>query len=127
MVSKRLYYSSEDLPSNGSRVYVIGKSPEGPIKVGIAINPRKRVMELECANGIRFPAIWISPVCLNAGRVEILLHARMDRYRLVGEWFTIPFYIAVGMAAQCKYERVSRYARVRALAEIAARLKPIQG
>ena len=79
---------------------------------------------MECANGERFPAIWISPLCRNYSRVEELLHERMGKYRAVGEWFRVPFPMALSMALACKYDAVSKYERVRVLGAVASDVKP---
>lgn len=127
LASGRLYTNSDELPNNkhrrAGRLYVIEKV-SGLIKVGIAMNARKRAMELECANGERFRQFWVSPMCFNFAAVEANLHDRMKRYRAIGEWFNVPFAVVVGMARQCSYDRLSRYAEVRALAAAAAMIKP---
>ena len=76
-------------------VYVAAKDGNGPVKVGIATNARRRVMELENAGGQRFPLIWVSDVCATFTDIERQAHAYMRPARLVGEWFDVSFDFAI--------------------------------
>lgn len=78
-------------------VYVAAKKGDGPIKVGMATNARRRLQDLENANGQRFPLIWISPACTDFRAVEQLVHQHMRPARLLGEWFDMPFDLAILM------------------------------
>ena len=79
-------------------VYVIAKSGDGPIKAGFATNPKKRVQGLETMNGHRFRLIWISDQTARFKAIEKLLHQHMRPMRLVGEWFDVPFDLAITIA-----------------------------
>jgi hypothetical protein len=63
--------------------------PGGPIKIGRAFEPKRRIdnLQLGCPYKLRLIAkIW----CGNeAERVEADLHARLKEHRMRGEWFTV--------------------------------------
>lgn len=89
------YAKSTDLPSDEDPgygyLYVIGKAETGPCKIGIAVNARRRIAALENANGMRFPCLWLSPLCANYKELEGLCHERLNQWRQIGEWFDVTF------------------------------------
>lgn len=108
MATITIYRDSSRLPfitkSDRGFVYVVSKTADqGPCKVGIASNPRKRVFELENMNGHRFPRIWISAQCSNFAAIEQALHEQLKSSRMIGEWFNMSFYYVAHTAAVMKY------------------------
>lgn len=85
-------------------VYVVGKHEHGPTKIGITTNARKRVIDLENANGERFRHIWVSDRCSNFAAIEKQLHEKFSKYRTVGEWFFMPFALGMDAAAECQFD-----------------------
>lgn len=100
-------------------LYVVATSRAGPVKVGIAVDPKRRVRTLECAIGARLRMVWVSPPCAAARDVEALAHRRMAEHRTVGEWFNLPFDEAVGIAKSLTGRKLSRRARVSVEAGVA--------
>ena len=101
--------SSDQLPTQADSgygyLYIIGRSPEGPVKIGISINPRKRVKDLESAGGAKIKLIWLSPLCSNFLAIETDLHERLQDFRMHGEWFDVPFQPLVEYGERIKYKR----------------------
>jgi hypothetical protein len=125
----KILKTSDELPTSAhpgmGYVYVLGRHEDGPVKVGVSVYPRKRVKELECANGGVFRLIWLSPECWNYPTIEAYLHDRMRSYRTHGEWFTVPFHLTVQMAEDMKYRRQPYKQRLAELAKAAEKVKPI--
>lgn len=65
-------------------LYFIG-AKEGPIKIGIAMNPAKRLKQLQTAYPHKLEILAILP---GGARQECAYHARFAAHRLHGEWFT---------------------------------------
>lgn len=128
-VYPKTYNRSDDMPNDEydglGYVYIIGRSQTGPVKVGISRNARKRVKELECAGGERFSFIWVSSQCFNYIQREKDLHEHMKDFRSVGEWFKVPFHIAVQVARLYSYKGLSRFKRVEALRDAANKVRPV--
>lgn len=55
---------------------------DGPIKIGKAVRPRKRLRALQCGN-----AYLLTLVAVVEGDIECLLHRLCETHRLRGEWF----------------------------------------
>jgi hypothetical protein len=106
-------------------VYVIGKSADGPVKLGIAANARKRIKEIETMNGEKFGFIWVSPLASNYAEIESSAHERMRKFRGHGEWFNLPFQIGVRVAMDYDYRKFSFLRERRKLAIVANSVRPI--
>lgn len=65
-------------------VYFIGEMPDGPIKIGIGIDPEARLETLQTGNPRSLVLLGGMPGGINAERI---LHARFMAQRLRGEWF----------------------------------------
>src|SRR5450631_1567007 len=81
---------SRDLGLRGRvlRIYIIRSEP-GPIKIGIAGNPRKRLATLRTASPYQLFLDYEATVIGNAKRLEERAHDALRRHRLCGEWFSI--------------------------------------
>jgi hypothetical protein len=60
------------------------QADDGPVKIGKSFDPRKRLRDLQLANGRR---IKLRAVLENKGDLELAVHARLKQFRLIGEWF----------------------------------------
>lgn len=69
-------------------VYAI-RSEQGPIKIGIASDPAKRLTQLQNGNPSNLALIgYTDPFCEWSARLhEKLCHAYCAQYRIRGEWF----------------------------------------
>lgn len=70
------------------KVYVI-QHELGPVKIGIAEEPRKRLSEIQVSCPFELH-IKKTRAPRNARRVERLLHDVFNQYHMRGEWFDIP-------------------------------------
>jgi hypothetical protein len=66
------------------RVYFIQAKLGGPVKIGFALDPRRRMRELQTANP--FPLALVAYVAGDT-TLERELHERLDELRAHGEWF----------------------------------------
>ena len=76
-----------------SFVYCIqerGRDAYGPVKVGIARDPRQRLDNLQVGNPVKLAIFGcIGPFTdKEAHRIEVELHMDMARHRIRGEWFS---------------------------------------
>ena len=97
---REIYLSSsaipaETAPDGWAYVYVAAKAGFGPIKIGVAINVRRRITDLENANGQRFPLVWMSGAYQNFREIEGSAHSCLRPARLIGEWFDVDFDFAI--------------------------------
>jgi len=78
----------DDTP--GDKVYVIAAHENGPAKIGVSIDMRDRLMNLQ--NGshqkLKVYSVWQGRTA-NAYRAEKAAHAEFHNRRLAGEWFDI--------------------------------------
>jgi hypothetical protein len=71
-------------------LYVIGASRSGPLKLGISVNPDRRVNELQTGHAARLQVYHQEPVAPEKARVfESLLHKNLNHRRTHGEWFDV--------------------------------------
>ena len=78
-------------------LYII-KSEEGPVKIGISIDPKERIRALSATSGRGIIQSFISPVLPHSDQLERSLHAHFALARTYGEWFNIEFDDAVRAA-----------------------------
>lgn len=69
-------------------VYVIGPDVKGPVKIGIANNPKYRLAKLQTGFPENLYLYW-SSVYDNAKAMEASVHNALNAQRLNGEWFDI--------------------------------------
>ncbi|MEV5929930.1 GIY-YIG nuclease family protein [Streptomyces cellulosae] len=67
-------------------VYLIGSEDFRPVKIGTG-NPARRVSEFQTGNPFPLVVLWQMP---GDERLEQLLHARFEPFRVTGEWFDFP-------------------------------------
>lgn len=76
--------------SNGYHsVYIIECEREGPIKIGIATDPRKRFETIQCCNffGLNLARHWWLAGKPIAQRIEAAFKERFSDLKIRGEWF----------------------------------------
>jgi len=86
----------DDIPTVNSHrenglgfVYII-ESKYG-VKIGTAINPKRRIKQLQNASGAEFTRISLSPQCSVFKNIEKQLHKTFVCFRKIGEWFDIDY------------------------------------
>lgn len=67
-------------------VYAIREVGTGNVKLGISRNPENRVSELQTGNSNQLELVGCKQV--KSFRDERLLHRKMNKYHIHGEWFT---------------------------------------
>lgn len=73
-------------------VYVIRAAESGRIKIGIAENPTKRLLEMQVGSPEYLELIGVAA---GGRRLEIRLHAELHRDRVHGEWFEFSDHVAL--------------------------------
>ncbi len=78
--------SVEPNSASYSFVYFIQQGADGPVKIGIAANPEKRLRQLQSGNPDR---LYVRAIVRTAepDRLEKDLHGRFGQHRMGGEWF----------------------------------------
>lgn len=71
-------------PSRGQAVYFIGAGADGPVKIGLAVNPAARLSAVQVFNHERLVLLGTA---LGGRAQETAYHARFAAHRLHGEWF----------------------------------------
>lgn len=77
-------------------VYVIGSAGH-PVKIGIAINPERRLKALQtgCPHRLRLYTAVAVPEGCRARAVELACHKELVDHQTTGEWFDISAYEAL--------------------------------
>lgn len=73
-----------DFDSEEYLVYLI-RAGDGPIKIGVAIDPQKRLSEIQVGNPLKLELLASVPGDQNTER---LLHRKFSAHRMSGEWFS---------------------------------------
>lgn len=73
-------------------VYVIRAMESDRIKIGIAENPTRRLLELQIGSPEHLELIGTAA---GGRRLEVRLHAELHRDRLHGEWFEFSDHVAL--------------------------------
>ena len=68
----------------GTFIYFIQMGYVGPIKIGLAKDPEKRVTALQVSSPYALRLIYATPGGANTERE---IHREYNRYRIRGEWF----------------------------------------
>ena len=63
-----------------SHLYIV-KSKHGLIKIGRSACPKRRISEIAKATGTPVIKQYLSPLCLNAHKIERHLHKHFSKYR----------------------------------------------
>lgn len=77
-------YPMACLESSPSALYFIQPVGGGPIKIGIALNPRRRLSQLNVSS---FRRLGLLAVVQGAADREVRIHEALAPHRLNGEWF----------------------------------------
>lgn len=73
-------------------IYVIASHGEGPVKIGVANNPPKRLRLFQCGNADVLHLEYAEPVEGNAYTLEAMVHKSFElrrRQNTVQEWFDV--------------------------------------
>lgn len=81
-------------------VYLI-RGNDGRYKIGIANNPRKRILQLQTGNSDELTLIESYP-SENARKIETALHAQYSHNKTIGEWFDLSITEEVQFMDRCK-------------------------
>ena len=84
------YFEDEPFEEPLGHVYCI-KNSAGIVKIGISIHPENRLKQLQNSGGFVAEDKFISVQCNTYKVIEKHLHELFKPYRVVGEWFNIPF------------------------------------
>ena len=75
-------------------VYILEKN-ENSIKIGVSKNVEKRIKSLEKSGGFTRKRVVCFGKIKNGYEVETKSHKKLSDYRTNGEWFNVPFELAV--------------------------------
>ena len=72
-------------------LYLIGyrEADINHIKIGIAVDPARRLRQLQTGNAHRLAVLRLIDSPVNAKRMERALHRQFKEYRTSGEWFAL--------------------------------------
>ena len=70
-------------------IYLIRNDDTKALKIGIGINPSKRIKQLQTGSSAKLTLIYEREINY-ASKVERNLHIDYKDYRLEGEWFDLP-------------------------------------
>lgn len=59
------------------------------VKIGVAKDVQKRILQLQTGAGVELELIYQSMVCSNAFSIERDVHAHFEDKRTFGEWFKV--------------------------------------
>lgn len=93
---------------NGGYVYVL-LANDNTVKIGVTMNPYKRISQIETASGKEIVDWFISEPCLNYTAIESKLHRYFSDARLKGEWFNIKYNDAIKELKNMNFESVDYY------------------
>lgn len=71
-------------PPPNFQLYFIQRGETGPIKIGVAVDPMKRLLELQTGNAEKLRLLGAVP---GSRKLEAKLHRHFRLLRLEGEWF----------------------------------------
>lgn len=75
------------------KLYVVGSSPRGPLKLGRAGDPYKRLAELQVGNPLELKVLAIGNVSpfirWSSREAEALCHKALKPRHIRGEWFDV--------------------------------------
>jgi hypothetical protein len=80
----RIHGSTQPILAGKETIYAIREGSKGPIKIGIAVDPSKRLGNLQHGNPRTLKVIATRQ---GTTRDEATIHQRLKEHRLVGEWF----------------------------------------
>tara|TARA_B100000035_G_scaffold269211_1_gene242999 strand:- start:370 stop:675 length:306 start_codon:yes stop_codon:yes gene_type:complete len=86
---------------NKDSLYIIQSDVTGMIKIGRSKDPQKRLKQLQTGNPNKLKLIVEFK---EQGWKEKILHEKLNKYRLEGEWFS---YDCVGSIPDSMYEQIT--------------------
>lgn len=96
-------------PKGKTWIYFIRSGEDGPVKIGRAKDPRKRLMRLQTGSS---DDLVLETAMLGGPEIEKKLHKAFRRHRIHGEWFRPCVELSRLMAAARKAEAEMREKRL---------------
>lgn len=103
---------------SGGYVYVIDGG-SGLVKVGRSLSPQTRINGIASSGGFKIQRQWVSPAVAYHSKLELKSHEELAQYRVLGEWFSCSFEMAVATVTRL----VPEFAECDEEAEAKARLQ----
>jgi Rha family phage regulatory protein len=99
--------------NNGNRqfVYVLKNPLNETVKIGVAQDVQKRIVQLQTGAGVELELVYQSMVCSNAFSIERDVHAHFEKYRTFGEWFKVSPTEVIDYLENQRYVLKSEYAK----------------
>jgi hypothetical protein len=88
----------------GAFVYVI-KGDHGRVKVGVSVDPKARLADLQTASPFKLSLEWVGAVASSGFAIEDEAHKILDARRCEGEWFECPVEAAAAAVTAAAYRR----------------------
>lgn len=73
---------------------------DGTVKVGCSAMPEERAKTIEAQSGKKIIRRYVTDKCSNHFEVESIAHKTLSKYRLMGEWFSCDFEVAVNAVCE---------------------------
>lgn len=87
-------WCQKDFREEPSRVYFIRGDKTNSFKIGISSNPRNRLKTMQTGSPVKLLLTRDIEV-LNPVEIERLLHKEFAKYKIHGEWFSMPWKDAI--------------------------------
>jgi hypothetical protein len=71
-------------------LYVIHMKGTSFYKIGVTRDVNKRLLQLQAGNPVRLSVV-LRTKCNNAKKTEVLVHSKLQKYSVHGEWFEVDF------------------------------------
>ena len=100
--------------NNGNRqfVYVLKNPLNETVKIGVAQDVQKRIMQLQTGAGVELELVYQSMVCSNAFSIERDVHAHFEKHRTFGEWFKVSPTEVIDYLENQRYVLKSEYSKL---------------
>lgn len=82
-------WCKRDPLTKANRVYFIRAINTEKFKIGISADPRKRLKTMQIGSPVKL-VLSRDIECTDAALVEKKIHACFDKYKVHGEWFSLP-------------------------------------
>lgn len=93
-------------------VYIIKNLDTGNIKVGVGVNPIKRLEQLQTGSDSELSLVYTSFLCSNAFSIEKEVHKHFKDKHVRGEWFKISEKEVIRYLEQSKYSLSSEFTNI---------------
>lgn len=80
-------------------IYVV-ENEHSAVKIGISQNVINRINVLSKQGGFKPINIYCTEKCSNGYEIENRIHKKLEKYRIDGEWFRLPFNDAVKVVSE---------------------------